>query len=91
MKQAKNLCFCSFEQGLLVKEILIAVGRDAQFGKQSQDGFLSFSFFGKVSRLVDIKYRVSYLHCGNSCGNADKSMFVEIKEVIHSLSSCGGR
>ena len=72
----------SAEQGLLMEEVFVGIGGEAQFGKEGKDGLLPGRLPGKADGLLGIEPGIGDLYRGDADRGPDEAMAVEIEKWI---------
>jgi len=71
------------QQGFLVKEVLVAVGREPEFREQGEEGLLCRGFLGQRDRLFRVERHVGDADLGDADGGPDEAVAVEVEKVLH--------
>src|SRR5713226_10079149 len=71
----------SVEQGALMEKIVAAIGRQAEFRKQSDYSFAIGRGTHEGDRLIGVEGRIGHAHRRNSDGCPDEAVIVEVEEI----------
>jgi hypothetical protein len=75
------------EKGILVKQVIVGVGRKAQLRKECENGLVGDGLFCQQEGLGDIERRVSDANLRNADRYADKPVAVKIEKGVHGDST----
>jgi hypothetical protein len=70
------------EQGILMEEVLVRIGREAELGEQRDGGIGVRGAAGEGERLADVELRVRHPERGDAHGGADESVRVNRVESL---------
>ncbi len=70
------------QQGLLMEEVLVGIGRDPQLREEGEDGVIGRRPPGQLYRRPDVEIHIGHLHLRDANGSADKAVGVDVEEVI---------
>jgi len=70
------------QQGLLMEEVLVGIGRDPQLREEGEDGVIGRRPPGQLYRGQDVEIHIGHLHLRNAYRGADETVGVDVEEIV---------